>query len=192
MPELDRRVIEQACRRLAPVVRQQTDLRFHINLSGATLSDPEIADFIVETASSHGVAPKHLRFEITETAAIANLDLAIAIMNRLSGEGFAFVLDDFGAGLSSLNYLKRLPVEMVKIDGAFVRRLTEDAVSVAMVEAIVSIAGLMGIHTCAEFVENAATLEMLGELGVDYAQGFHFGQPRPLAECRLIARWTGQ
>jgi len=188
MPEVDRKVIGQACRRLAPVVRQHKDLRFHVNLSGATLSDPEIADFIVETASSCGIAPKHLCFEITETAAIASLDLAIAIMSRLTRNGFAFVLDDFGAGLSSFNYLKQLPVEMVKIDGAFVRRLTEDSVSVAMVEAIVSIARLMGMRTCAEFVENAETLEMLGKLGVDYAQGFHFGQPRPLAECPLITR----
>jgi diguanylate cyclase (GGDEF)-like protein/PAS domain S-box-containing protein len=186
MPEVDRWVIEQACRSLTPLLADRPDFQYSINLSGVTLSDPDIADFIISTARKYKVDPANVRFEITETAAMTSLDRALAIMHRLIEEGFAFALDDFGSGLSSLSSLRQLPITMVKIDGSFITRLTCDPVARAMVEAIVSIARLMGIRTCAEYVEDEATVALLKELGVDYGQGFHFGRPRPLADSGVL------
>lgn len=186
MPEIDRWVIEHTCRHLAQKLTRSTDLQVSINLSGATLADPEIADFIIDTVERHQLDPARVRFEITETTVMTRPDRALAIMQRLIEKGFAFAMDDFGAGLSSLSYLQQLPVTLVKIDGSFIRRLTGDPVAQAMVEAIVAIARLMDIRTCAEYVEDEATVELLKKLGVDYGQGFHFGRPRPLAQCSVL------
>jgi len=183
MPDIDQWVIETGCRLTAPGLAAERTHILTINLSGTTLSDAESAERIAEAVRRHGVDPAQITFEVTETAAMSSLDTALLIMERLRGEGFRFALDDFGSGLSSLNYLKELPVDLVKIDGRFIRQLPEDPVATAMVGAIVNIAGVMGINTCAEFVENAAIQAAVERLGVDYGQGYHFARPRPLSEC---------
>jgi EAL domain-containing protein (putative c-di-GMP-specific phosphodiesterase class I) len=119
-------------------------------------------------------------FEITETAAIANLDHAIRFINELRQLGCLFALDDFGSGLSSFSYLRNLPVNYLKIDGSFVRGLDTDPVNAAMVSAIVQMGKVMNIETIAEFVENDAILQLLKEIGVDYAQGYGIARPGPL------------
>lgn len=186
MPDIDQWVIENACRLVAPRLREGRGGVLNINLSGTTMSDPDSAERIAETVGRHAVSPKRICFEITETAAVSSLDTAVATMDQLRGLGFRFALDDFGSGLSSLYYLKELPVDMVKIDGRFIRNLHEDPVAAAMVEAIGNIARIMKIQTCAEFVENAAILTELERFGIDYAQGYYFNRPCPLDACQYV------
>ncbi len=121
-------------------------------------------------------------FEITETAAIANLGTVVYFMRELKARGCAFALDDFGSGLSSFMYLKTLPVDYLKIDGQFIENVTRDPVDRSMVEAISQIGRAMGIETIAERVESAEVFAELGRLGVGFAQGFHLARPRPAAE----------
>jgi len=183
MPQLDRWVIEQALGRraggLAGLPAEACVLG--INLSGASLSDARFQAFIRQILREHADFAPHLCFEITETAAMSNLDSVLALIVDLKALGCHFALDDFGSGLSSFGYLQSLAVDYIKIDGAFVRDMAWNAVDAAMVEAIVKVARIMGIHTVAEYVEDDATAEALRALGVDYAQGNHFAEPRPLA-----------
>ena len=132
------------------------------------------------TKASRGVDARHVCFEITETAAVANLRSAQHFIHTLRRHGCAFALDDFGSGLSSFAYLKRLPVDYLKIDGRFVKDIVTDAMDHAMVEAINQLGHIVGVRTIAEFVENDAILERLQQLGVDYAQGFGIHKPEPL------------
>ncbi|MFA7387245.1 MAG: EAL domain-containing protein, partial [Thiohalobacteraceae bacterium] len=120
-------------------------------------------------------------FEITETAAINNLARAVRFMTSIRRLGCRFALDDFGSGMSSFGYLKNLPVDVLKIDGSFIRKLDESAVDRAMVKAIQDVARAMNMTTVAEFVENAAILRILQEIGIDRAQGYHLGKPTPVA-----------
>lgn len=156
-----------------------------INLSGQSLGDERLLAYLVERLKEQPRLPGKLCFEITETAAIANLSHAIRFIDRLKGLGCRFALDDFGSGLSSFAYLKNLPVDFLKIDGAFVVDIVHDPVTLTMVSAINEIGHAMGMETIAEFVENDQILAKLREIGVDYAQGYGIGKPRPLAE--LIA-----
>ena len=128
------------------------------------------------------IQPNKICFEITETAAIANLNQATAFVQKLKDLGCYFALDDFGAGLSSFAYLKTLPVDYLKIDGMFVKDIHNDNVSRAMVNAINDMGHVLGKQTIAEYVENERILSVLKEIGVDYAQGFHSGKPIPLQE----------
>jgi EAL domain-containing protein (putative c-di-GMP-specific phosphodiesterase class I) len=125
-------------------------------------------------------------FEITETAAIANLSNATRAINALRDRGSLFSLDDFGSGLSSFAYLKNLPVDFLKIDGLFVKDIVDDEVDLAMVRSINEVGHVMGKKTIAEFVENERILKLLSELGVDYAQGYGIGKPVLLKDLRLI------
>ncbi len=188
IPDIDRWVIESAFARLSEKLAA-SDCRININLSGVTLSDPDIGEAIDAFASRFGVTPQRVCFEITETSAVADIEAAVSVMERLQRSGFQFALDDFGSGLSSLTYLKVLPVDMVKIDGTFVRNLPDDAMSVAVVEAIASIARTWGVQTCAEFVESPRVVAELKRIGIDYAQGYLFGKPVPLGQrvCRSNA-----
>ncbi len=127
------------------------------------------------------VSPQQICFEITETAAIANLSTAKEFINKLKVRGCHFALDDFGSGLSSFSYLKELPVDYLKIDGTFVKGIIDDPIDLAMVKSINDIGHVMGKKTVAEFVENKKILELLKTIGVDYAQGFGIARPRPLA-----------
>jgi diguanylate cyclase (GGDEF)-like protein/PAS domain S-box-containing protein len=151
-----------------------------INLSGNSLTDDSILGFVKDELARHVVPPSSVCFEITETAAIANLDYAIRFITELKQLGCLFALDDFGSGLSSFSYLRNLPVDYLKIDGSFVRGLDTDPVNAAMVNAIFQLGKVMGIETIAEFVENDETLQLLAEIGVDYVQGYSIAKPRPL------------
>jgi len=151
-----------------------------INLSAQSLNDPAFLEFVQNELRDSAVAPARICFEITETAAVANLQSAVRFMRALKQLGCTFALDDFGSGMSSLAYLKTLPVDYLKIDGNFVRDIVDDPVDRAMIEAVNRIATVMGLRTVAEFVENDAILQKLHKIGVDFAQGFAVGRPRPL------------
>lgn len=127
-----------------------------------------------------GVDPRRVCFEITETAAIANLTSALRFISALKSLGCRFVLDDFGSGFSSFAYLKNLPVDFLKIDASFTRQLPNDRIQRALVESMQQIGRVLGMKTIAEGVEDEATIGILRELGVDYAQGFALHRPEPL------------
>ena len=126
--------------------------------------------------------PEYISFEVTETLAIANLDRARRIIHALKAMGCTFALDDFGSGLSSYSYLKVLPVDYLKIDGAFVKDIHADQNNYAVVKSINEIAHFMGKRTIAEYVENTEILRCLAEIGVDYAQGYGIEKPRLLED----------
>ncbi len=183
MPRVDRWVIAQACRELAEL--RSTGRRLPvcmINLSGASVSDPSLADYISSCLRQYSLPGPQIGFELTETAAIGNLASASQLMTRLRGLGSPIALDDFGSGMSSFSYLKALPIDFLKIDGAFVRDVATDPVDRAVVEAIQRIGRVMGIQTIAESVENEAALQALTEIGVDYAQGMHVARAALLHE----------
>ena len=157
-----------------------------LNLSGASLSDERCLNSIKQYLIDYHVPPELVCFEITETAAVANLNIATKFIKELKSLGCEFALNDFGSGLSSFGYLKNLPVDYLKIDGAFVKDMDTNTVDSAMVESINSIGHVMGLKTIAEFVENEAILEILESMGVDYAQGYHIDLPRPLEQMEGV------
>ncbi len=152
-----------------------------INLSGQSLGDSDFLDYTHAEIRNSRCSPEHLCFEITETAAIANMSKAIHFIKSLKELGCKFALDDFGNGLSSFAYLKNMPVDFLKIDGSFVRDICHDSMDHAFVEAIHRIAAMMNIETIAEYVENEDTLERLRAIGIHYAQGFHIERPQQIA-----------
>lgn len=155
---------------------------YSINLSATSLSEEGFLEFVMTAIERNRIPPNCLCFEITETAAIANLSRAMTFMEALKAVGCSFALDDFGSGLSSFGYLKTLPVNYLKIDGSFIREIDQDPIARAMVVSINNIGHEMGLQTVAEFVESAAILECLQDIGVDYVQGYHLGRPVPLSE----------
>jgi EAL domain-containing protein (putative c-di-GMP-specific phosphodiesterase class I) len=151
-----------------------------VNLSGQSLGDTAFMDFVLHSLEHSGVRCDTLCFEITETAAISNLQIAKCFFASLRERGCKLALDDFGSGLSSFAYLRNLPVDVLKIDGQFVKDIAHDPVSLAMVKSIHDIGCLMGKQTVAECVESQAILALLREIGVHYAQGYAIGYPVPL------------
>ena len=151
-----------------------------INLSGQSLGDEGFYHFVEEQFQVFEVPANAICFEITETAAIANLTNANRFMDNFKSLGCKFALDDFGSGMSSFAYLKNLPVDIIKIDGAFVRDCHKNATNLALVRSIHDIADVMGKKTVAEFVENELVLNKVYEIGVDFAQGYGISQPKPL------------
>jgi len=151
-----------------------------INLSGQSIGNDRVLEFILAQLRRGVVPPAIICFEITETAAVADLVQATRFMDEIKAHGCRFALDDFGSGFSSLAYLKQLPVDYLKIDGAFVRDMATDSIDCAMVRSINEIGHVMGKQTVAEFVENAATLELLKDIGVDFAQGYAISRPATL------------
>lgn len=127
--------------------------------------------------STYNVDPKNICFEITETAAIQKLDSTAKLIERLKQKGYRFSLDDFGSGVSSFAYLKNLPVDNIKIDGAFVKNIVTDPVSFSIVTSINQVGHVLGLKTIAEFVEDEAVLNKLKEIGVDFVQGFYIHEP---------------
>jgi diguanylate cyclase (GGDEF)-like protein/PAS domain S-box-containing protein len=184
MPAIDRWVIGHALRTIGAQCAgsKPSEALYAINLSGQSLCDEQFADFLIRELEVSGLPPGCLCFEITETAAVANLTRAIEFISRLKAMGCRFALDDFGSGLSSFGYLKNLPVDYLKIAGNFIQDINADPVDFAMVEAINQIGHVMGLHTIAESVENSAILHRLRALGVDYAQGFGVHAPVPLEQ----------
>jgi diguanylate cyclase (GGDEF)-like protein len=183
MPAIDRWVIENTFKLLSTYLEigKTAHCLAAINLSGQSLADAELVNFIEDKLQKYRVSPDSICFEITETSAIGNLQLAIGLVSRLRSMGCSLSLDDFGTGLSSFSYLKQLPVNYLKIDGSFVRPILEDRIAHAMVSSINQIGHIMGLRTIAEFVENRAIIEQLKLIGVDYVQGYAIGAPRPLA-----------
>jgi diguanylate cyclase (GGDEF)-like protein/PAS domain S-box-containing protein len=154
--------------------------RIAINLSGQSIGDPACVNRLLAAIETSGVAPERLCFELTETTAIANMETAIQFMGKARELGCLIALDDFGSGLSSFAYIKNLPVDIIKIDGQFVRQILVDQTSRVMVEAIHGIARALSLQTIAEFVENEAIAQALTEIGIDMGQGYHFGAPREI------------
>ena len=178
---IDRWVLEQAVARLRQYhsVGQAMPL-LAINLSGNSICERHFLDFVLGLVEDPLIG-KSLCFEITETAIITHMTQAVFFMAELKKRGCRFSMDDFGTGLSSFHYLKKLPVDFLKIDGQFVGSLTTDPVDRSMVEVISKVAGALGIATIAERVESAEALARLTELGIDFAQGFHLARPEPLS-----------
>ncbi len=154
-----------------------------INLSGQTLADEGVLERIPGLFREYAIPHERICFEVTETAAISHLDTACRFMRALNERGVRFALDDFGSGLSSFAYLRSLPVQIVKIDGLFVKNIARDRTDAALVRAINQVAHEMGKQTVAEFVEDQGILERLREIGVDYAQGYAIARPRSLFEA---------
>lgn len=161
--------------------------KIFINLSKDTVADPETAEFVRQSLAASGVDPRRIGFETSENVAVGNLGRANALIMALRRLGCSFALDDFGSGVSSFAYLKALAVDHLKIDGMFVGNLAQDRVDYAMVRSIKEIGHVMGKTVIAESVESEVALEKLREIGVDYAQGFVIGGPRPLTEIGSVS-----
>jgi diguanylate cyclase (GGDEF)-like protein len=186
-PAIDRWVVAHVLGTLAPHAGKlvERDACFAVNISGQSLGDQEFSTFLETRLRESKLPPQLLSFELTETAAVANIVRAEALMRRLRDLGFDVALDDFGRGLSSLTYLKTLPVTCLKIDGSFVRDVVGDDRSQAMLSAIVQLARAMSLETVAECVESEQIRDIICGLGVEYGQGFSIGRPIPLE--RVIA-----
>lgn len=181
MPAIDRWVITHALAYLATRNRERDDnIQISINLSGATLGDEGLAPFVEDLLQRSDVRPEQVVFEVTETSALVNLTATSKLLARLKKLGVSIALDDFGSGMSSLGYLKHLPVDILKIDGQFIRNIATDPVDRAMVEAIAGVASVMGLQTVAEFVETQEVMDILAGIGIDYAQGYGVHVPEPL------------
>lgn len=184
MPQIDRWVVSSVLGRLA--VNQKalnaSGAAFAINLSGQSLGDDDILNFVKDEIDQSGVPPASLCFEVTESAAVSSRQKAQAFINALKKRGCRFSLDDFGAGLSSFAYLKNFSVDTLKIDGSFIRDISTNRISESMVAAITQVAKVMGLETVAEYVETQESMDLIKRLGVDYAQGHAVGKPRPLED----------
>ena len=178
---IDRWVVSQAIGMIEDAQLKGTDLILEVNLSGKAFSDPNLLAVISQRLAESQIPPGNLVFEITETAAVADLNAAQRFIQALRRVGCRFAIDDFGVGFSSFSYLKHLPVDYVKIDGSFIRNITSDAVDQSLVKAMVGMAKALGKQTVAEFVGNQETVDLLKDMGVDYGQGFYLGVPAPLS-----------
>jgi diguanylate cyclase (GGDEF)-like protein len=178
---IDRWVIEHSFIWLAENSRSgNQNITLALNLSGQTIGNPDMLKFIIDKTEETGASPKQVIFEVTETAAITNITSATSFMLTLRGCGFRFSLDDFGSGLSSFTYLKKLPVDFLKIDGVFIRDILSDPVDYAMVKSIGELGHLLGKETIAKFVETIELSDELHKMGIDHVQGHAFGKPQPL------------
>ena len=184
MPVIDRWVIESAIASLQQRAAQLAGraIGFAINFSGQSLNDETFGDFVVDQIRSSGLEPGLFVFELTENATMTNVARAEALMHRLRDLGCGLALDDFGTGLSSLSFLRHLPVTMLKIDGSFVRDVLVDPRAESMVRSIAQLARSLSMSTVAEYVETREICARVALLGVDYGQGFAIGRPSPLAE----------
>jgi len=185
---IDRKVIHETFTFINKYSEVDTNnTHYSINLSGNTLTDKTIVQDIKEMAAEFNIYTRCVCFEITETAAIKNLEKAKKLIRELKAFGFKFALDDFGSGLSSFQYLKNLPVDYLKIDGSFVADMVNNTIDHAMVAAINEVGHVMGIETIAEYVENEQIIKKLKEINVDYGQGYGIAQPLPIEEVLPLA-----
>ena len=182
MPKIDEWVISNTFEFMQSYKeKHNSDIRVAINLSGQSLSEDSVLNLITNKLRKNKELKKELIcFEITETAAIANMSKAIEFIANIKQMGCKFSLDDFGSGLSSFSYLKNMPVDNIKIDGIFIRGINTDATNRIFVESIHNISKIMGIKTTAEYVENEDILECIKSIGIDYAQGYHIAKPEPV------------
>src|SRR3954447_18429593 len=179
---IDRWVVGQAAALIKRIHAEGNPVTLSVNLSGASITDASLLDFVESELRDTGIDPHALIFEVTETAAIVNIEKARRFAERLGELGCAFALDDFGAGFGSFYYLKHLPFDYLKIDGDFIRQLPASKADQLTVKAIVQIAHGLGKKTVAEFVGDDATLRLLGRYGVDFAQGYFTGKPTAVTE----------
>ena len=177
MVEIDHLVIGKALQALAAFRRSGHDVKFTLNLSGYVFDDPGLVQLVEHHLDKNGLDPGLVIFEITEQVAVRHLAQARGLIQDLMQVGCRFALDDFGAGFSSFNYLKHLPSEFIKIDGGFIKNIANEPVDQAMVRSIIQIAHAVGKQTIAEYVQDAATLQLLRRLGVNHAQGYYIGKP---------------
>jgi diguanylate cyclase (GGDEF)-like protein len=191
MPQIDRWVVSTTMALIADKLPQvdEMDAIFSINLSGQSLGDDEILEFIDEELNENNLPAEALCFEVTESAAVSNLKKAQTFIDELRERGCSISLDDFGAGLSSFAYLKNFKVDTLKIDGSFIRDITENRISESMVAAITQVAKVMELETVAEYVESEETRKLITELGVDFAQGHSIG--RPVAFDETLSQLAG-
>jgi diguanylate cyclase (GGDEF)-like protein/PAS domain S-box-containing protein len=180
---IDRWVVREAIAVLAEQQARSHNIRLEVNLSGKAIGDEGLLATMQEQFRATGARPEGLILEITETAAIANIEQAGRFIQALKTMGCRFAIDDFGVGFSSFYYLKHLPVDFLKIDGSFISNLPRDDVDQHLVRAIVEVARGLGKKTIAEYVADEATVELLRRIGVDYGQGFYLGEPQPLDEA---------
>jgi EAL domain-containing protein (putative c-di-GMP-specific phosphodiesterase class I) len=152
-----------------------------VNISAKSVGAPELPRLIERELAAARIEPSQLILEITETAAIANMEEAVEFATRLSRLGCGFALDDFGRGFGSFYYLKHLPLNYLKIDGDFIRQLPHSMIDQQVVKAVVQVSKTLGLKTIAEYVQDEATMLALAEFGVDFGQGFHIGHPRALS-----------
>jgi diguanylate cyclase (GGDEF)-like protein/PAS domain S-box-containing protein len=184
MPQLDRWVVDTAFANFDRLHPSGKVALCAINLSGPTVDDDDFAEFVLERLRTHAVPAHKVCFEITETAAVGNMPRVVRFITQLRAVGCRFALDDFGAGMSSFGYLKNLPVDMIKIDGSFIRELENDPMSFSIVRAVTQIGHQIGLKVIAEWVGSDATCELLRLLGVNYAQGYFLHEPEPAAYIR--------
>jgi diguanylate cyclase (GGDEF)-like protein/PAS domain S-box-containing protein len=190
MPAIDRWVIRNALAHFSELHPAGARLgTCAINLSGASIEDEGLADFILGLVAQYGVPPHKLCFEITETVAVRNLLKVVHMIERLRQAGCLIALDDFGAGMSSFGYLKNLPVDMIKIDGSFVRDLDTDPMSRTIISAITQIGHQRGLKVVAEWVSAGHMSKALNSLGVDYGQGFALHRPERVLFQRAGSGW---
>lgn len=182
MPSIDRWVLQNALAAMRRGRAPEAAL-WAINLSAHTLEDDSFADFVCSELGKSGVPAARLCFEVTETAALTHMERAMTFIQRMRALGCRFALDDFGSGMSSFGYLKQLPVDLVKIDGSFIRDIESDPMSLSIVQALTGICHQAQVKVVAEFVENMSIAGILRGLGVDYAQGYALHRPQPLEEA---------
>ncbi len=182
MPQIDQWVINKVFSKFHHIRTDDSndDLMVNINLSGASITDLGLYDFIKEKVAEYKIDTTAICFEITETVAVRNLRAAIDFINKCKEIGIQFAIDDFGTGANFFSYLKHMPVDYLKIDGSFVKNIEQDEVNRAMTETINRIGHLLGKKTIAEFAENKTIIEILNDIGVDFAQGFGVCKPTPL------------
>lgn len=179
---VDRWIVRQTLMWLAAHPEHLDELELcTINLSGASINQDNMVEFIVSVFRETGVPPEKICFEVTETVAISSLSRASQFISELRDFGCSFALDDFGSGMSSFSYLKALPVDYLKIDGSFVRNIAQDTTDYAMVKAINEIGHVTGKRTIAEFCEDQAVYDCLKSIGVDYVQGYYVAKPTELS-----------
>lgn len=181
--ELDRWVVVRALELLANREREGRPVSLHVNLSGASLADISVLEFIERRLDEGSADPSRCTFEITETATVRDFEAIGGFADRLTEFGCQVAIDDYGAGFGPFHYLKQIPFDLIKIDGSFVRDMPNSDADQLTVQAIVQVARGLGKTTIAEFVQDDVTAEMLREYGVDMAQGYHLGRPVDVAEA---------
>lgn len=182
---IDHMVLRKSIAQSAEIQRAGQCIRFSINLSAHAFHDPELLPILKDAFAEYGANPSNFMFEITETAALEDLPAARELMEMIKKLGCSFTLDDFGVGFSSFYYIRQLPIDVVKIDGSFIRNLADSPDDQILVQALCDVARGFGKKTTAEFVENAATFSVLEKMQIDYAQGFLIGTPSPAYDTPL-------
>jgi len=185
--DIDKWVIVNAMETLSEQRKHSPGMRYSLKLSSQTISDPGVCDLIQETLRRSNLDPAALTFEVTETVAISDMSLVTTFLSRLRQIGCKTSLDDFGSGMSSFSHLRDLPIDYVKIDGRFVKRMATSPVDQTIVKAMNEIAHALGKQTIAEFVEDEVTMNLLRAYGIDYAQGYYLGRPDVFMPCKAIS-----